>query len=141
MELLLIICFMIEVHLFTKLIYRRLIAKYSTRINLIDYLSIFHDVVYKKSILFFPEAQMIILILLSITILILINLLLIFSLMRLNNGSKNESNEVNISIVIAAKNEEKNINGLLALCTLCIKLFGVPGNEVALRPGGLEVGK
>jgi len=56
---------------------------------------------------------MIILISLSITILILINLLLIFSLMRLNIGSKNERNEVNISIVIAAKNEGKNINELI----------------------------
>jgi len=42
---------------------------------------------------------------------------------------------------IQQQGKEKNINGLLALCTLCIKLFGVPGNEVALRPGGLEVGK
>jgi len=56
---------------------------------------------------------MIILILLSITILILINLLLMFSLIRLNNGSKNETYEVNISIVIAAKNEVENINELI----------------------------
>ena len=56
---------------------------------------------------------MIILISLSISILILINLLLIFSLKRLNTGSKNESYEVNISIVIAAKNETENINELI----------------------------
>ena len=56
---------------------------------------------------------MIYLIVLSITILILINLLLIFSLLRLNNSSNKESHEVNISIVIAAKNETENINGLI----------------------------
>ena len=56
---------------------------------------------------------MIILIFLSITILILVSLLLIFSLVRLNNGSKSAINEVNISIVIAAKNETKNINKLI----------------------------
>jgi len=56
---------------------------------------------------------MIILISLSISILILINLLLIFSLTRLNTGSKNGSYEVNISIVIAAKNETENINELI----------------------------
>jgi cellulose synthase/poly-beta-1,6-N-acetylglucosamine synthase-like glycosyltransferase len=56
---------------------------------------------------------MIILISLSISILILINLLVIFSLNGLNNGSKNGSYEVNISIVIAAKNETENINELI----------------------------
>ncbi|MDH3268357.1 MAG: glycosyltransferase, partial [Ignavibacteria bacterium] len=56
---------------------------------------------------------MIYLIILSITILILIDLLLLFSLKRLNIRSKNESNEVNISIVIAAKNEAENINELI----------------------------
>ena len=56
---------------------------------------------------------MIFLILLSIAILFLLNLLLLFSLKRLNSGSKNDSHEVNISIVIAAKNEEENINELI----------------------------
>ena len=42
---------------------------------------------------------------------------------------------------IQQQGKEKNINKLLVLCTLCVKLFGVPGNEVALRPGGLEAGK
>ena len=42
---------------------------------------------------------------------------------------------------IQQQGKEKNINGLLVLCTLCVKLFGVPGNEVALRPGGLAAGK
>jgi cellulose synthase/poly-beta-1,6-N-acetylglucosamine synthase-like glycosyltransferase len=56
---------------------------------------------------------MIVLILLSITILLLLNILVIFSLKRLDNGSKTESQYVNISIVIAAKNEEGNINELI----------------------------
>ncbi len=56
---------------------------------------------------------MIFLISLSIAILFLLNLLLLFSLKRLNSGSKNESHEVNISIVIAAKNEADNINALI----------------------------
>jgi len=56
---------------------------------------------------------MILLILLSITILYLLNLLLLFSIKRLIDKSKNENNYVNISIIIAAKNEERNINELI----------------------------
>ncbi len=56
---------------------------------------------------------MIVLILSPITILILINLLLIFSLKRLNRDGKHESDDVYISIVIAARNEEDNINSLV----------------------------
>ncbi|HEY6437146.1 MAG TPA: hypothetical protein VIY47_11205, partial [Ignavibacteriaceae bacterium] len=56
---------------------------------------------------------MIFLIIISITILLLINLLLIFSLIRLSNISKNENPDVNISIVVAAKNEVENINKLI----------------------------
>ncbi len=56
---------------------------------------------------------MIFLIIISIIVLILINLLLIFSLIRLNNISNNEIPDVNISIVVAAKNEEGNINELI----------------------------
>jgi biofilm PGA synthesis N-glycosyltransferase PgaC len=56
---------------------------------------------------------MIYLILLSITILILLNILFLYSLKRLNGSGKNENNPVNISIVIAARNEEKNIDKLI----------------------------
>lgn len=56
---------------------------------------------------------MLYLILLSISILILINLLLIYSTRRVFQVSKNESLEVNISIVIAAKNESANIGKLV----------------------------
>ena len=48
---------------------------------------------------------------------------------------------VSLTHNIQQEGKDKNINRLLVLCTLCVKLFGVPGNEVALRPGGLEVGK
>lgn len=50
---------------------------------------------------------------LSIFILFLINLLLIYSTRRVFQVSKNENREVNISIVIAAKNESRNIGQLL----------------------------
>lgn len=56
---------------------------------------------------------MLYLILLSTSILFLINLLLIYSIKKVFNRSKNENDEVNISIVIAAKNEAGNIEQLL----------------------------
>ncbi|NWG28158.1 MAG: glycosyltransferase [Ignavibacteriaceae bacterium] len=51
--------------------------------------------------------------LLSITILFLIDVLIIYSLKRLNGSGKNENNPVNISIIIAAKNEAENIDRLI----------------------------
>lgn len=56
---------------------------------------------------------MLYLILLSISILILINALTIYSIKKVFISSKNENDEVNISIVIAAKNESENIDGLI----------------------------
>ena len=56
---------------------------------------------------------MIYLILSSITILLLLNVLIVYSLRRMNSAGKNENNQVNISIIIAAKNEAENIDGLI----------------------------
>ena len=56
---------------------------------------------------------MIYLILSSITILLLLNVLIVYSLKRMNAAGKNENNQVNISIIIAAKNEAENIGGLI----------------------------
>lgn len=56
---------------------------------------------------------MIYLVILSISILLLFNVLLIISLNRLFRPSKNETKLVNISIVIAAKNESENIDRLI----------------------------
>lgn len=53
---------------------------------------------------------MIYLILLSITILFLLNVLIIYSLKRMNSGSKNENNAVNISVINSLNNEEDNIS-------------------------------
>jgi cellulose synthase/poly-beta-1,6-N-acetylglucosamine synthase-like glycosyltransferase len=39
--------------------------------------------------------------------------LIVYSLKRLNAAGKNENNQVNISIIIAAKNEAENIDGLI----------------------------
>jgi cellulose synthase/poly-beta-1,6-N-acetylglucosamine synthase-like glycosyltransferase len=41
--------------------------------------------------------------------------LIIYSLKRINGSGKNENNPVNISIVIALRNEENNVDGLVAL--------------------------
>jgi len=87
-------------------------AKQSMEIYLKDYLSIFQRTFLKK--VFFPSiTQMIYLILLSITIIFLLNVLIIYSLQRMFGAGKNENNPVNISIIIAAKNEAKNINALV----------------------------
>lgn len=51
--------------------------------------------------------------LISITILFLIDVLIIYSLKRLNGSGKNENNPVNISIIIAARNEAENIDRLI----------------------------
>jgi cellulose synthase/poly-beta-1,6-N-acetylglucosamine synthase-like glycosyltransferase len=56
---------------------------------------------------------MIYLVLISITILFLLNVLIIYSLKRMNRNGKNESNPVNISIIIAARNEAENIDALI----------------------------
>ena len=56
---------------------------------------------------------MIYLILSSITILLLLNVLIIYSLKRMNGSGKNENNPVNISIIVAAKNEAENIDRLI----------------------------
>jgi len=56
---------------------------------------------------------MIYLIILSITILFLLNGLIIYSMKRMNGNGKNENNPVNISVIIAAKNEEENIDSLV----------------------------
>ena len=56
---------------------------------------------------------MIYLILSSITILLLLNVLIVYSLKRMNAAGKNENNQVNISIIVAAKNEAENIDGLI----------------------------
>ena len=56
---------------------------------------------------------MIYLALLSITILFLLNVLIIYSLKRMSSEGKKENNSVNISIIIAAKNEAENIDGLI----------------------------
>jgi cellulose synthase/poly-beta-1,6-N-acetylglucosamine synthase-like glycosyltransferase len=78
-----------------------------------DYLSIFHKDFSKKVFIFSSTAQMIYLIILSITILFLLNGLIIYSLKRMNGNGKNENNPVNISVIIAAKNEEENIDNLV----------------------------
>lgn len=51
--------------------------------------------------------------LLSIIILFLIDILIIYSLKRLNCSGKNENNPVNISIIIAARNEAENVDRLI----------------------------
>lgn len=51
--------------------------------------------------------------LLSIIILFLIDILIIYSLKRLNGSGKNENNPVNISIIIAARNEAENVDRLI----------------------------
>lgn len=51
--------------------------------------------------------------LLSITILFLIDVLIIYSLKKLNDGGKNGNYPVNISIIVAAKNEAENIDRLI----------------------------
>jgi len=56
---------------------------------------------------------MIYLALLAITILFILNVLIIYSLKRMNGKGKKENNPVNISIIIAAKNEAKNIDDLI----------------------------
>ena len=56
---------------------------------------------------------MIYLVLISITVLLLLNVFLFFSLHTLNKTSKNETKLVNVSIVIAAKNESRNIDRLV----------------------------
>jgi len=56
---------------------------------------------------------MIYLALLAITILFILNVLIIYSLKRMNGEGKKENNPVNISIIIAAKNEAKNIDDLI----------------------------
>lgn len=56
---------------------------------------------------------MIYLALLAITILFILNVLIIYSLKRMNSEGKKENNSVNISIIIAAKNEAENIDPLL----------------------------
>ena len=56
---------------------------------------------------------MLYLVLISIFILFLINVLLIYFAKKVFSGSKNGNQEVNISIVIAAKNEDGNIVSLL----------------------------
>jgi len=56
---------------------------------------------------------MIILLLCSITILILINILITFPLKRLFEISKIDENVVNVSIIIAARNEQTNLTKLI----------------------------
>jgi len=56
---------------------------------------------------------MIYLVLISITILFLLNVLIIYSLKRMNGSGKKENTPVNISIIIALRNEEKNVDGLV----------------------------
>lgn len=56
---------------------------------------------------------MIYLIITSITILFLLNVLLIYSIKKLTSMSKSVKHSVNISIVVAAKNEAKNVDGLI----------------------------
>ncbi|MCW8804569.1 MAG: glycosyltransferase [Ignavibacteriaceae bacterium] len=56
---------------------------------------------------------MIYLIILSITILFLLNVLMIYSLKRMNGDGKNENTQVNISIIVALKNEMENIDALV----------------------------
>jgi cellulose synthase/poly-beta-1,6-N-acetylglucosamine synthase-like glycosyltransferase len=56
---------------------------------------------------------MIYLVITSITILFLLNVLLIYSVKKLTSMSKSVKHSVNISIVVAAKNEVKNIDGLI----------------------------
>ena len=90
-----------------------MIAKSVMEIYLKDYLSIFHKDFSKKEFYFSLIAQMIYLIILSITILFLLNVLMIYSLKRMNGAGKNENNQVNISIIVALKNEVDNINALI----------------------------
>jgi|WetSurSiteA1Bulk_404760.scaffolds.fasta_scaffold06553_2 cellulose synthase/poly-beta-1,6-N-acetylglucosamine synthase-like glycosyltransferase len=78
-----------------------------------DYLSIFHKGFSKKVFNFSSTAHMIYLIILSITILFLLNVLIIYSLKKMNDSGKNENNPVNISVIIAAKNEVGNIDSLV----------------------------
>ena len=54
-----------------------------------------------------------ILVITSIIILLLVNLLIIFSLKRMNQKSKKETDYVNISVIIAARNEAENIPDLI----------------------------
>ena len=56
---------------------------------------------------------MIYLVLISITILFLLNVLITYSLKRMNVSGKNENNPVNISIIIALRNEERNVDGIV----------------------------
>lgn len=56
---------------------------------------------------------MIYLILSSITILLLLNVLIVYSLKRMNDAGKKGKNQVNISIIVAAKNEVENIDRLI----------------------------
>lgn len=56
---------------------------------------------------------MIYLVLLSITILFLLNVLIIYSLKRMNGYGKKEITPVNISIIVALRNEESNVDGLV----------------------------
>ena len=90
-----------------------MIAKSVMEIYLKDYLSIFHIDFSKKEFYFSLIAQMIYLIILSITILFLLNVLMIYSLKRMNGAGKNGNNQVNISIIVALKNEADNINALI----------------------------
>ena len=54
-----------------------------------------------------------ILVITSIIILLLVNVLIIFSLKRMNQKSKKETDYVNISVIIAARNEAENIPDLI----------------------------
>ena len=54
-----------------------------------------------------------ILIIIPIIILLLLNLILVHSLRKEANNSKNETSLVNISIIISAKNETENIENLI----------------------------
>ena len=56
---------------------------------------------------------MIYLALLAITILFLLDVLIIYSLKKMNGVGKKENNPVNISVIIAAKNEAENIDTLI----------------------------
>ena len=56
---------------------------------------------------------MIYLIILSITILFLLNVLMIYSLKRMNGDGKNENTQVNISIIVSLKNELESIEALV----------------------------
>jgi len=78
--------------------------------KLINY---FHRDFSKKVFYFSSITQMIYLILAAITILFLLNVLILYSLKRVIYSSKKENNSVNISIIIAAKNEAKNIDNLI----------------------------